>query len=111
MQTGSSLEVKQVTRGIRGLAFVVAPLLYILPERTDTLFAWTINPAVTAAFLGGGYGTALTVEWLAAREPVWARARVFFPGMFLFTMLTLIATLQHLDKFHFNVPGLAAKGT
>ncbi len=114
-QTGSvrmvSSGVRRLTRIISVLALVVGPLLFLLPDRTDSLFAWTINPPVTAAFLGGAYMTALTIELLAARERIWARARVVYPGMILFTTVTLIATLLHLDKFHFAAPGLFAKFT
>jgi hypothetical protein len=106
-----SRNVRRLTLFIAGLAFVVGPLLFVLPDRTDTLFAWTIQPPLTAAFLGAGYSMALIVEILAARERVWARGRVFFPAMLLFTTLTLVATLLHLDRFHFNSPGLVARGT
>ncbi len=84
----TSADVRTISRGIRrltlfisGLALVVGPLLYLLPDQTATLFAWTITPPLTAAFMGGTYCTALTIEVLAARERVWALARVFFPGM------------------------------
>ena len=106
-----SAGVRRLTRIISVLALVVGPLLFLLPERTDSLFAWTINPPATAAFLGGAYMTALTIELLAARERIWARARVVYPGMILFTSVTLIATLLHLDKFHFAAPGFFAKLT
>lgn len=106
-----SAGVRRLTRIISVLALVVGPLLFLLPDQTDSLFAWTIKPPVTAAFLGGAYMTALTIELLAARERIWARARVVYPGMILFTTVTLIATLLHLDKFHFTAPGFFAKFT
>lgn len=46
---------------------------------------------------------------LAAREKVWARARIAVPAVFTFTTLTLIATLLHLDRFHFNSPNSIAQ--
>jgi hypothetical protein len=106
-----SRNVRRLTLFIAGLAFVVGPLLLLFPARTDTLFAWTIQPPLTAAFLGAGYTMALVVEILAYRERVWARSRVFFSAILPFTTLTLLATLLHLDRFHFNSPGLAARGT
>lgn len=102
-----SVGIRRLTKAISLLAVVVGPLLFLLPEHTNTLFAWTISPPFTAAFLGGAYTTALVLELLAAREPSWTRARVVYPAMLLFTTLTLIATLLHLDKFHFNGTGLA----
>jgi hypothetical protein len=103
--------IRWLTRAITVLAVVVGPLLFILPDRTDTLFAWTINPPITAAFLGGTYCTALAIDLLAARERIWARARVVYPSLLLFVVLTLVATLLHLDKFHFNSPGMVARST
>ncbi len=103
--------VRRLTIAISFLAVVVGPLLFLLPGQTDSLFSWTIKPPLTAAFLGGAYCTALVIELLAARERIWARARAVYPGMLLFTTLTLIATLIHLDRFHFSSPGAMARFT
>jgi len=114
MESGNSIGARSVSAGIRRLtkaisllAVVVGPLLFFFADRTDTLFAWTILPPLTAAFLGGAYTTALVIELMAARERSWTRARVVYPAMLLFTTLTLIATLLHLDKFHFSGTGVA----
>jgi len=41
--------------------------------------------------------------WLiSARQRVWARARVAVPGVLLFTLLTLVATLIRLDLFRMD---------
>jgi len=105
----SKSEVKQTTREMRGLLLLASLLVVIigtsaffLPTRTDVFFAWTIGSPLTAAFLGGSYLAAFVLELLAAREVVWAYARVAVPAVFLFTTLTLIVTLLHLDKFHFD---------
>ena len=84
------------------LVLAVGLTLFLFPGRTDTLFSWTVNPALTAAFLGAAYLSAFVLEFLAARETLWARARVAVPAVLLFTFLTLIATLLHIDKFHFG---------
>lgn len=103
--------IKWLTRAITVLALVIGPLLFILPDHTDTLFAWTINPPITAAFLGATYCTAVAIDLLAARERIWARTRVVYPSLLLFVVLTLVATLLHLDKFHFNSPGTISRFT
>jgi hypothetical protein len=103
--------IRRLTKAISLLAVVVGPLLFLLPDRTDTLFAWTINPPLTAAFLGAAYCTALVIELLAARERIWSRARVVYPAMLLFTTFTLVATLLHMDKFHFAASGFLARFT
>jgi len=78
--------------------------LTLLTEQTATSFAWTIQSSMTAAFLGAGYLASFLLEFLAYREKTWTNARVAVPSVFLFTTLTLIATLLHLDKFHLNSP-------
>lgn len=74
--------------------------LFVAPERTDQWFAWTVDPPVTAAFLGAAYWASATVEWTSARASSWAHARVAVASVFTFTALTLAVTLVHLDKFH-----------
>ncbi len=82
--------------------------LTLLTEQTATSFAWTIQSFMTAAFLGAGYLASFILEFLAYREKTWANARVAVPSVFLFTTLTLVATLLHLDKFHLNSPVVSA---
>lgn len=93
-----------------GLVFLAGLQLTVFSEQTDTYFAWTIAPPLTAAFLGASYWAAVPVEILAARQSVWAKARVAVPAIWLFTTLTLVATLLHFDKFHFSSPILSAQG-
>ena len=82
--------------------------LTLLTEQTATSFAWTIQSFMTAAFLGAGYLASFILEFLAYKEKTWANARVAVPSVFLFTTLTLVATLLHLDKFHLNNPVVSA---
>ncbi|MCE7734161.1 MAG: hypothetical protein GPJ54_04725 [Candidatus Heimdallarchaeota archaeon] len=79
-------------------------LLFLLSEQTDTYFAWTINPPLTAAFLGAGYWASFLLEFLSSRERQWERARLAVPSVEVFTFLTLIVTLIHLDRFHTSDP-------
>src|SRR5207249_3583692 len=101
-------------RPVRGaassLVFLAGLQLSLLTEQTDTYFAWTIAPPLTAAFLGAAYWAAVPVELIAARETVWAKARVAVPAIWLFTTLTLVATLVHFDRFHFSSPMASAQG-
>lgn len=84
------------------LVFIIGTPLFLLPAKTDLLFSWTVNPPLTAAFLGAAYWSSFALEWLCAREVSWAKARVAVPAVLLFTFLTLVATLLHIDKFHFG---------
>jgi hypothetical protein len=85
-----------------GLVFLAGLQLFVFPERTDDLFAWTIDVPLTAAFLGAGYWASVSFELFAAREKLWANARIAVPSVFVFTLLTLVATLAHLDLFHLD---------
>jgi len=82
------------------LVLIMGLILYFLSDNTATYFAWTIGVPLTAAFLGAGYLASFILEFMAAREQIWARSRVAVPTVLLFTSLTFIITLVHLDKFH-----------
>ena len=109
--------VRSLIRPMRWLLYAASALVFLaglqlslLTEQTDTYFAWTIAPPLTAAFLGAAYWAAVPVELTAARETVWAKARVAVPAIWLFTTLTLVATLVHFDRFHFSSPIASAQG-
>lgn len=104
-------DLRQTTAAMRAILYVASGLvlmvsisLFFMPDQTERFFAWTINPPLTAAFLGGGYLTSFVLEFLSARERIWVRARPSVPGVWVFTLLTLIVTLVHIDRFHFNSP-------
>ena len=84
------------------LVLIIGTPLFLVPTETATLFSWTVNPPLTAAFLGAGYISSFFLEFLSSRERIWARTRVAVPSVVVFTSLTLVATLVHLDKFHFG---------
>lgn len=101
--------VKAVLPGMRrlfvvagGLVVIVGSSLFFASEETDRNFAWTIATPLTAAFLGAAYLAAAIFEWTTATERVWARARVSVSAVLVFTVLTLLATLLHIDRFHFG---------
>ena len=99
--------VRPLTGGMRWLlrvasvlVFIIGIPLFLLSEQTDRYFAWTISLPLTAAFLGAGYWSSFFIEFVASRERLWANSRVAVPAVFVFTGLTLVATLIHLDLFH-----------
>ena len=85
-----------------GLVFLAGFQLFVLTEQTEHYFAWTIQPPITAAFLGAAYWASFALEVLASRERRWIRARIAIPTVLVFTIMTLAATLIHIDRFHFN---------
>src|SRR5262249_21727589 len=78
--------------------------LYLLSEQTNEYFAWTINPPLTAAFLGAGYLSVTTALAIGLADHEWARIRVgmWFAATGLSTIL--IASLIHFDRSHLHSP-------
>ncbi|MGB7963960.1 MAG: hypothetical protein WCF12_13525 [Propionicimonas sp.] len=82
------------------LVFLAGVQLYVFPLDTGTLFAWTIASPMTAVFLGASYWSAVGLELSGAIASRWTVARVAVPAVFVFTSLTFLITLAHLDRFH-----------
>lgn len=78
--------------------------LFVLSEHTETLFAWTVRPPLTAAFLGALYWAAGLLELGAARQGGWAGARIAVPGVLVFTVVTNGPTWANLDQYHLHSP-------
>lgn len=94
--------VKWLSASIVPFLVVAAFLLYVLPTRTDELFAWTIAPPLSAMFLASAY---LGGVWFFAqviRQRAWHRVRSGFPAVVLFATLAAVATFLHWDRFHFG---------
>src|SRR5215218_8883927 len=88
--------------------------LFVLADNTANTFAWTIDPPLTAALIGAGYAAGFVLVVLCLRDPVWAHSRVPVLTIFVFVVLTLVATLLHINRMHFDDDfaglGLLAKG-
>jgi hypothetical protein len=84
------------------LVFLAGLVLFVFPLRTDEFFAWTVNPPMTAVFLGAAYWSSAGLEVAGARSASWASARLAVWPVFIFTTLTLGVTLIHLDRFHLS---------
>ncbi len=82
-------------------------LTYVLAEDTEQYFAWTVQPPLSAAFFGAGYGTGALLAGLSLRERSWARIRPGVLAIIIFATLTLVVTLLHRDRFHFGEGGFA----
>lgn len=109
MSAKGTSPVRPLTTGMRRLLYVASGLvalagfqLFVLTDHTDRYFSWTIAPGLTAAFLGAGYAASFFLEFLSARRTAWVDARHSVPAVLAFTVLTEIATLLHLEKFHFH---------
>jgi hypothetical protein len=79
---------------------VASVLLFVFPTRTDTLFAWTIRPPLTAMFLACAYIGGIWFFCSVAVARKWHTVRPGFPAVVFFATLLGISTLIHFDKFH-----------
>jgi uncharacterized integral membrane protein len=86
------------------LPFLVAAvlLLYLLAADTETFFAWTINPPLTAMLLGSAYVGGIWYFGQVVLQDRWHRVKYGFPAVLAFATLLAIATLVHWDRFHFG---------
>jgi hypothetical protein len=91
------------------LAAIAGVQLYILTDRTDRYFAWTIGNPLSATFLGGGFWTGTLLLLFALREDAWANIRVALAAVVTFVPVLLLSTLLHLDVFHFHSSRLGAQ--
>ncbi|HVF13401.1 MAG TPA: hypothetical protein VM942_02310 [Acidimicrobiales bacterium] len=104
------MDERSVTPQIRtffwgvGCAFagIAGVVLFLFPERTDRFFAWTIVRGDTAAFIGALFLAVALVSLLCYGVPRWADVRVCFRGVLAFVTAMAVATLLHLDQFHFG---------
>jgi hypothetical protein len=84
------------------LAVIAGVLLFIGASETDRFFSWTIEPPLTAAFLGAAYWAAAVLLGWASAQARWSHARTAIPPVLTIAVLLLVATLAHLDKFDFD---------
>lgn len=93
---------RAVALGIVPFLVVASVMLYLLPTRTEQLFAWTIAPPVSAMFLGSAYVGGIVFFIHVARAARWEQVQYGFPAVLLFSVLLAIATVLHWDRFHFG---------
>jgi hypothetical protein len=82
------------------LVFLAGLQLFVFPLRTADWFSWTIDAPMTAVFLGASYWSSAVLEVAGARSLGWDRARLAVWTVLVFTTLTLVVTVVHVDKFH-----------
>ena len=82
---------------------VAAALLYGFPERSGELFAWQINPPLSAYMLASAYVGGIWFFVRVALSRRWHVVAPGFPAVVVFAGALLVATLLHLDKFSQNL--------
>jgi hypothetical protein len=79
---------------------VASVLLYVFAGETEALFAWTIDPPLTAMLLGSAYLGGIWYFLAVLRGRGWHRVKYGFPAVLVFATLLAIATVVHFDRFH-----------
>lgn len=78
------------------LAFII---LFVFPEQSGQRFAWSIQPNMTAVYMGAGY---IGGAWLFFNVVIgrfWHRVAPGFPPVTAFTVAMLLATILHWERF------------
>ena len=79
---------------------VAFAILYVLPDATDRLFAWTIMPRMSALLMGAGYASGIYFFSRVLRVPRWHWiGRAFLP-LTVFVSFLELTTLLHWERFH-----------
>ena len=95
-------ELRALLTAFAGLALIAGFLLFPLAEETDRFFSWTIQPPLTAAFLGAAYWAAFVLIGWSATRTTWEEAVPALVPVTVIAVGLLAATLIHLDKFHMD---------
>ena len=78
------------------LAFYI---LYLHPETSAERFAWEINPAMMAVFMGAGYMAGAYFFINVVINRAWHRVATVFPAIAAFTISMLLTTIIHWERF------------
>jgi hypothetical protein len=92
-------QLRALLAGFAGLALIAGFLLFPLAEETDSFFSWTIQPPLTAAFMGAAYWAAFVLIGWSARRSTWEEVVPAIVPVTVIAVGLLAATLIHLDKF------------
>ena len=74
-------------------------MTFALTSHTDDYFAWPIAPEISGAFLGACYLAATVLLGLSSRAINWVDGRLAALPVIVISLLLLIATLVHWEKF------------
>jgi len=108
-ETSPHMQDDHILRQTRIVLIVVVPflllaflILYFFPDLSGERFAWGIKPHMTALFIGSGYLAGAYMFVFAIFGKHWHRVKGAFPPVTTFTILMLMATIIHWDRFDIN---------
>ncbi len=103
---GASQRDDRVLHYTRGLSLFIVPflvvafvILYLFPDHTARLWAWTIQATMTSMVLASAYLGGAYFFVRVARERHWHEVATGFLAVTAFSSLLGIATLLHWEKF------------
>ena len=103
----SSTKADHILAATRWVAALVIPflvvafvILYLLPGKTEQLFAWKLQPQMSAMMLGAAYAGGVYFFSGVLRLKQWHRVKVGFLPVIGFASLLGIATILHWDRFN-----------
>lgn len=82
------------------ILILAVSVLYLMPDKTDAYFAWTIKPNLTAMAMGAGYLMGIYFFARVTFLSRWHYATVGFLPITMFTIWMLLATFLHFDRFN-----------
>jgi hypothetical protein len=81
------------------LTAIFGPLLVLFPDSTSNFWAWQIKPDMSAVWVGAGYTFGALAITAMLRAGSWRVAAVPIIATWPFSIVMLVATLLHLDRF------------
>jgi hypothetical protein len=91
------------TRWIAGIILLflldAVQLLWLVPDRTDELWAWEIQPELTSMVLASAYGAGAYFFARVLFGAPWRAVAAGFPAVIVFVWMAAAATFLHLDRF------------
>jgi hypothetical protein len=94
------LETRWVAALVIPFLVVAFSILFIFPYETEMLFAWKIQPSMSAMMLGSAYAGGIYFFAGVLRNKQWHQVKVGFLPVITFASLLGIATILHWDKFN-----------
>lgn len=80
---------------------VLAVLLFLVPNFMSTIWPWPVTAPLAQMYAGPLLSYGLT-SLLFSRQNMWLGIRVVVPGMFAFTVATVIVSFMHVSLFSFT---------
>ncbi|MEN8240650.1 MAG: hypothetical protein ABFS17_01920 [Chloroflexota bacterium] len=77
-------------------AFII---LMSVPDMTEILFVWTINPEINARLIGVMYGNAMLLVGFSAFQTKWENVRINMVVITLFSIFATVLTFFYLKPF------------